>query len=345
MTIKHNKVLLTGASGFIAIHTLKLLLERGYTVKATVRSQAKGQYLLDKFPGQPIELAIVEDIRVPGAFDKTLEEDKEITAVLHTASPFFTAKEDPLNELLIPALEGTKNILSAIKKHAPQVTSVVITSSFAAILDPSKLHDHSTVFSESTWSPITWEQATTDLSTSYRGSKTFAEKEFWRFIKEESPNFTGTTVNPPAVFGPLLQDVPSVDRLNTSNGLLYHGVFNPKDGNDFNSTPHIWVDVRDVALAHILPLEKPELAGKRLFVTAGFFSLQSVLDIVNKDFPELQGKIPVGEPGTGLSKVPNVYQIDNHVTNELLGIKYHTLEETVKDTFKTLIELKNKVDK
>lgn len=343
--VSHDKVLLTGASGFIAIHILKLLLERGYTVKATVRSQEKADYLLKTFKGLPVEPVIVKDIKAPGAFDHVLEQDKLITAVLHTASPFFTAKSDPLNELLIPALEGTKNVLKAIKLHAPQVKNVVITSSFASIVDPDKANDHSVVFSEDSWSPITWDEAIKDLSKSYRGSKVTAEKEFWRFIKEEGVNFQGTTVNPPLVLGPVLQEVTDIKNLNTSNEIIYEKVLKAKEdpNADYTEFTHTWVDVRDVALAHILPLENPKLQGQRLFVTPGYFSIQAILDIANKNIPELRGKIPVGKPGTGLDNVKNIYQIDNKKTNSLLGIKYHTLQESITDTLNSLIALEKKL--
>jgi hypothetical protein len=35
-------------------------------------------------------------------------------------------------------------------------------------------------------------------------SKTFAEKAAWDFMKEESPDFTLTTINPTLVFGPIV---------------------------------------------------------------------------------------------------------------------------------------------
>lgn len=241
---------MTGASGFLAVHVLKQLLERGYKVKATVRSQEKANYLTNLFNKYTFETVIVPDIQVTGAFDQVLKDDNDITAVLHTASPFFKAKSDPLNELLLPALEGTKNVLKAIKLHAPQVTNVVITSSFAAIMDPAKFRDHSTTFNEECWCPVTWEQASTDFELSYIASKTFAEQEFWRFIKEEGVNFKGTTVNPVYIFGPLLQEVKSLDSLNTSSEIVYKNVMASKeDPNfDYSDFTYVWVDVRDVAL-------------------------------------------------------------------------------------------------
>lgn len=341
----HTKVLLTGASGFVAVHTLDLLLQRGFAVKATVRSQDKADYILNKFKGLPLETAIVKDIQDSDAFDAVLQGDTSITAVIHTASPFFAAKADPVKELLDPAIKGTKHVLQAIKQFAPQVTAVVITSSYAAISNISRRTDPTFVHTEETWCDITWEQATSDLSTTYRASKKFAEQAFWGFIRDESPNFVGTTVNPPLIYGPLAQNIQSPDQLNTSNAILWKSIIEstPGDTSDkYADDIGLWVDVRDVALAHVLPLERPELAGKRLFVTPGFFSTQCALDVLNEKFPALHGKIAVGKPGTGLKRAGEVSGFDNHVTNELLGFKYHTVEQCMVDTFKTLVDLQYK---
>jgi len=67
--------------------------------------------------------------------------------VIHTASPFHFAFEKP-EELLLPAINGTKNLLHAIKDVAPQVKRVIITSSFASIIDPTKGMRPSYVYSE-----------------------------------------------------------------------------------------------------------------------------------------------------------------------------------------------------
>lgn len=65
-----SKVLVTGASGFIAVHTVEAFLDKGYPVVGTVRSKEKGEYLKDLFKGKkaPFDYVIVEDIaqvRVP----------------------------------------------------------------------------------------------------------------------------------------------------------------------------------------------------------------------------------------------------------------------------------------
>jgi hypothetical protein len=61
-------------------------------------------------------------------------------------------------------------ILKSIKKSAPTVKRVVITSSFASILDGDKgasIPDKT--YSEVDWNPITEEQATKNAAYGYRG--------------------------------------------------------------------------------------------------------------------------------------------------------------------------------
>jgi nucleoside-diphosphate-sugar epimerase len=82
--------------------------------------------------------------------------------------------------------------LKAIKKSAPTVKRVVITSSFAAIIDSKAGPGYQ--YSEKDWNPITEEEALQNASNGYRASKTFAEKAAWDFVEKEKPNFTIATV-------------------------------------------------------------------------------------------------------------------------------------------------------
>jgi nucleoside-diphosphate-sugar epimerase len=60
----NSKVLVTGASGFIAAWVVKTLLERGFRVRGTVRSTSKGDYLVNLFKAHAdrFEYVVVEDI-------------------------------------------------------------------------------------------------------------------------------------------------------------------------------------------------------------------------------------------------------------------------------------------
>lgn len=95
--------------------------------------------------------------------------------------------------------------MKSIKKSAPSVKHVVITSSFAAIFDGDKGSRPGYVYSEDDWSNVTLEEAQKDAITAYRASKTFAEKAAWEFVQNEKPNFSLATINPPMVFGPIVR--------------------------------------------------------------------------------------------------------------------------------------------
>lgn len=88
--------------------------------------------------------------------------------MIHTASPFHFKFNDPVKEILDPAINGTTGILKAIKASAPTVKRVVITSSFAAIVNAAK---HKELYDESVWNPVTWEEAINDRPSTYRASK------------------------------------------------------------------------------------------------------------------------------------------------------------------------------
>lgn len=88
--------------------------------------------------------------------------------VIHTASPFHNNFADPIEGILDPAVKGTTGILRAIKAFAPEVKRVVVTSSFAAIVNMAA---HPKVYDETSWNPVTWDEAVSDRSLTYRGSK------------------------------------------------------------------------------------------------------------------------------------------------------------------------------
>ncbi|CCO29407.1 Putative uncharacterized oxidoreductase C513.07 [Rhizoctonia solani AG-1 IB] len=215
-------VLVTGASGFIAVWVVKTFLEAGYTVRGTVRSASKGDYLADLFKSHAdkFQYVIVEDIAKEGAFDEAV---KGVDAVAHTASPFHFQADDP-QTLIEPAVQGTLGILSSVHKYAPNVQRIVITSSVAAIMDGSK--PSGTVFTENDWNTFSLREVETKGRAAaggdkYRASKTLAEKAAWAFVQERNPKFDIATINPPMVFGPILHQVSDPESLNTSVAMLY----------------------------------------------------------------------------------------------------------------------------
>lgn len=240
-------VCVTGASGFIAAHVVRELLERGYRVKGTVRSLSKpGKYAyLTSLPGAEERLELVEaELQDEGSYDDAV---KGCEVVIHTASPYVIDVKDPQKDLVDPAVEGTLNVLRSAKKAS--VKRVVLTSSMAAISDEPR-EDH--VFTEEDWN----EESSLERNP-YYFSKAEAERAAWRFVEGEDPGFDLVVINPYMVLGPSLG--PSLNQTNAVFRDLLTGVYP-----GIMSLGWGFVDVRDVAKAHVLAMESDDASGRYL---------------------------------------------------------------------------------
>ena len=172
-------------------------------------------------------------------------------------------------------------------------------------------------YSEKDWDPITEEEAIQNPSNGYRASKTFAEKASWDFVESEKPNFTIATVcsiqrwstrlshcllsqcNPPLVLGPIVHYLRDLDSLNTSNQRIRDILLGKAREEIAPTGTFLWTDVRDLALAHVRAAERPEAAGKRFFITAGYFSNKEIANIIRDSFPDLASKLPTEDTKGG----------------------------------------------
>lgn len=332
-----QKVLVTGASGFIAAHIIKQLVDLGYNVVGTVRSDAKGDFYTNKY-GDKFVYEIVKDISVLNAFDHVFQKHSDIDFVLHTASPFTFKIEDPERDLIIPAINGTVSVLHGAKKFGPNVKKVVITSSYAAMSqNPPRLDDPTKTYSSADWNPVTLEQGKSNPRMGYLASKTFAERAAWDFLEKEKPNFTITTIQIPMVFGPPINDI-SIANLNTSTQMLYDLI--KLDRSKSDKLPYVlpaYIDVRDAARAHIRALSTSGLDNKRSFNLAGAADVQRFVDVIRKVRPEYDATLPYGTPGS--FSVDNFAKFDISESQKYLKIDYLPIEDTVADTIDRIKEL------
>lgn len=247
-------ILVTGASGFVAIHTVIQLLQQGYNVRGTIRSLSKEADLrktISNYVQANDRLEILSaDLSQDAGWDEAMQ---NVETVLHVASPFPLYEPKHEDELIVPAVQGTLRVLRAA--HKAGVKRMVQVSSVAAI--SSGHNGENKTFSEADWSDLT-----KDIGA-YAKSKTLAERAAWDFIhgSENTNKMQLTTINPPLILGP----VPNKD-FRTSIELVrtimlgqVPGVGRIKMGS---------VDVRDVASALILAMQTPEAAGQRILVAA-----------------------------------------------------------------------------
>lgn len=338
--------LVTGASGFIALHVVDELLKKNFNVIGTVRSQEKGEALVKNFkkeyPNAQISFVIVKDIAEKDAFKEVFQKHPEITFVLHTASPFsFGLNKSFEDGYLVPACEGTKNILLAIKDYAPQVKHLIVTSSFAAIINSDKVGDKSFVHTEQTWNPIEWKDVNNEL-TAYVASKKLAEKLARDFVKNEKPSFKLTTVNPPYVLGPQ-KFCSSFEKsiLNTSSEIINNLLKTKPDCTDLLEDPSgLAVDVRDVAKLHVLPLLDSNLEGMRLFPANGAFNSQTLLNMIHRLF-DLDQKVGRGKPENAEKVMEEkACNYDTSETQKATKMSWIPLETTIRDSVSQILDNK-----
>lgn len=331
-------VIVTGATGYIAQHVIKELLKENYNVIGTVRSESKGKYLSSLINSPYFTYAVVPDIIAEGAFDQLLTENNDVDCFIHAASPVDFQAKDIQNELLRPAIEGTKNVLHAIEKYG-NVKNIVVTSSTAAVRDSSGNRDPEEWINEQTWNKITLEQGLVSARLGYDVAKTFAEREVWKFADENKGIFNITTVNPTFVFGPQAYEVKCKEKLNESAEIVNRILkLNPAD----EIPLHVgrFIDVRDVAKAHVEAMKRPEkFDGKRLILLHTGCTNELIANIINKYF--LNVDIPKGllEKHEEQMKTGDM-KWDNSETKVLLGFEFMCVEDSIIETVKQILDAK-----
>jgi len=281
-----SKVLVTGATGFIAQHCIIQLLEAGYTVRGTARSRhgADGIALtlsphLSPSARQRLETTfqLVEaDLLKDDGWDDAVEGCRY---VLHVASPIPRVPPKNENQLIEPAREGTLRVMRAA--HRAGVERVVVTSSLAAVLYGQ---DRDRIFTENDWSNVDDPRI-----GAYEKSKTIAERAAWDFMASlgTDAEMSLATINPGLVMGPVLSS-----DWGTSGEIVKKII-----DRDFPAIPDInyaCVDVRDVASAHVSAMTSAQAAGQRYLCANGNYSMREVAKILAEHLGPKGFKIPTG---------------------------------------------------
>lgn len=341
---KSAPILVTGGTGFIAGWIIKQLLDDGYTVHATVRNpddkQKTGhlETIADQAPGT-LKL-FKADLLDPGSF---AEATGECELAMHTASPFIMSGiKNPHEELVRPALEGTRNVLDAVNR-CPSVKRVVLTSSVAAIYgDTVDLQSiPGGAFTEDHWNTTSSES-----NQAYSYSKVVAEKEAWEMAKAQD-RWDLVVINPSMVLGPSLTKYS----ISGSIGLLKQF----GDGTGKLGVPKLklgMADVRDVALAHIKAGFTPTASGRHI-LAATEVSLLEICNILRGHFgdnyPLPKREVPkfmvwLTAPMVGLTRdfvsknvgYPLIF--DNSYSKKDLGLEYRPIEDTIIEHFQQIID-------
>jgi len=330
-------VLVTGSTGYLAPHVIKILLDHGYRVRGTVRNlkdDKKIRPLKELAPKSDQHLELVEaDLLKPESWINAVHGCRY---VIHMASPFPLKEPQNPDQIIKPAIEGTLNVLRACAKVGT-VKRVVLTSSIAAVTgDLSK---------QSAYDEGDWTDTKAPNMTSYLKSKTMAEQAAWDFVRETKA-FELAVVNPGLVLGPLLHNCSgaSVELLRRT---LNH---------DFPMLPKLHlsiVDVRDVALGHLRAMTLPEANGKRHLLVNRTVWFKDLATILDNEFRPQGYDVTLREAPYVIMKVRSFFdkglhsivadygkqlKVDSGRMINVLGINPIDLNRTVVDMAYSLIE-------
>lgn len=273
-----EQVLVTGGTGAVGIHCILQLLQKGYSVKTTLRSISRKNEVIDMLKTGGISsfanLAFIEtDLTKDDNWDKAM---KGCRYVLHVASPTHLESTDE-NTMIGPAVDGALRVLKAARDAG--VKRVVLTSSFGALGFSNKNPEIETTEAD-------WTNPNEKCLSPYEKSKSLAERAAWDFIKREGGDLELAAINPVAIFGPLLGPVKSPS-LSILNALLNGAV------KAIPNIPLNVIDIRDVADLHIRAMVNPKANGQRFIASAdGEISIPQIALLIKSKMPGVTAKVP-----------------------------------------------------
>lgn len=335
------RVLVTGASGFIAQHVILQLLAKGYQVRGTLRSLKRAdevRAVLAKHHPAASSMEFVEaNLDADAGWT---EAAKGCEFVQHIASPIVAVMPRDENDLIRPARDGALRVLAAAK--AAGVKRVVMTSSLAAIAYGMG-DQRPKVVDESHWSNPEGAD-----NTAYTKSKTIAERAAWEYVNGPGKGLELATINPGAVLGPALSADTSASLEIAIQLLSGKAPGLPRLG-------FTLVDVRDVAACHVAAMEIPAAAGERFLAANEFAWLSDCAEILREAFPSYAKKIPTRRIPDFVLRIVSIFQpLYRQTVTELgrernashakaervLGVKFRPGKQALIDAGKSLIDLK-----
>ncbi len=341
---RSKPILVTGGSGYLASWIVKILLDEGLHVRATVRNPEKTESIahLEKLAVTSrgkLELHPA-DLLTPGSFDTPM---RDCELVIHTASPFFLTRiRNAEEELIRPAKEGTRNVLEAARMN-PSVKRIVLTSSVYAVYgDNADL----ALTENDRFTENEWNLTSNARHQPYAYAKTLAEIEAW-IATQTQDRWDLVVINPGWMLGPSLSlrtDSTSIKEM------IAFGRGDYKSG-----APKLWmgvVDVRDVAAAHIEAGFTPEASGRHILVSEEltFYEIAAILRRNFGDrYPFPRREAPkflfwLVAPLYGHTRrfvrrnVGIPIKFDNAYSISDLKVTYTPVEETIKAHFQQILD-------
>eukprot|EP00164_Ancoracysta_twista_P005633 GFYU01007723.1.p1 GENE.GFYU01007723.1~~GFYU01007723.1.p1 ORF type:complete len:330 (+),score=96.57 GFYU01007723.1:137-1126(+) len=312
-----------GGTGFVGSHVVKTLLSRGYTVRVTTRDTTKSTWLTELGNVQLFPFTLDTEAPADGVMDSLLE---------GAAAAFFSAGTERQDPSTIPFM--VHNALALVKGARRNGVNVVVLTSSGGSTNPAG-HQNAVPKQEHVhWSDPDAQEANGKFSPA---AKTRMELACLAEVGRDKSNQVVNAqaaegaprlciVNPNLILGPQLQPgAISGYSLPMVAGIL-KGELRKTMPNDSVSN----VDVRDLAALHVACAEDPTASG-RYFGVNRSFTWEEVLTSFERAYPKYT-KPPRFEGEAAIAT-----QFD-HSRKESLGVKFRSLDETLKDVVTFMIE-------
>jgi len=309
-----NKVLVTGANGHLGFHIVSELVKRGYHVRASVRdiNNASKTNKLKKLGAE----VVYADLLDRSSLVKAMQ---GCDGLFQVAAGYKVHTNDTLKDVWRTAMEGTENVLRAA--HEAGIKKVIYTSSVAAV----GLSDDGVARNEQVWNDQAQEI--------YARSKNESEKLAWKLSQELSLNMIA--VLPGTIIGPGFSE-------HTPTTYFFQKIAH----NKLPMLPDVsfsYVDVRDVATAHVAAYEQPSSSG-RYIVTRETLPALKVYTIAHAAYNRI--KVPAQRiPKFMLPLLPFLDWMENRFTGSMRTMtrgvvrEYMSGKQQLFDTAKATREL------
>ncbi|CAO2043860.1 unnamed protein product [Urochloa humidicola] len=318
----------TGGNGYIASALVKMLLQKGYAVKATVRNPddtQKNAHLMELQTLGPLEI-LRADLDDEGSFDGAVAGCDYAFLV---AAPVNLTSDNPEKDQIEPSVRGTLNVMRSCAR-AGTVKRVVLTSAASSIcIRPLEGDGHVLELDEESWSDLEWVSTEKPPSWGYVVSKVLSEKEALRFAEDHGmslviacPVLTVGASPVPTVYTSVPASLSMLSGDEAALGML-KGIEKA-----FGGLPV--VDLDDLCRAEVF-LAETEAASGRYICSSVTTTIVEIARFLAEKYPQYNVNADKHSGDGELLEKPRVRLSSAKLVKEGFEFRYRTLDEVYQD--------------
>ncbi len=334
-------VAVTGSAGFIGGWVVKLLLDKGYRVRACVRDSDNDDRVgfLKAMPGYLSGRLTLHsaDLDETGCFDEIF---KGCNGVCHVSHVSDYNDQEYVEKVCA-------HIIDSVNK-SETVTRVIVTSSIAAVISEIDLQElvKRPVCYEDRYPDEQNPKRTPEKGQGYSMAKVVAQRAF-SDAAEINGTWDAITCCPADNVGPILSAHQK------DYGPWQHNIEMMLEGKYYQNgayRPWMTVDVRDDAESHIRLLESVHVANGERYIawSTDTRNVEEVCASIDRLLPELEFDIPevtdpfperIQEREEEMRKIWAGCELRNDRIKAVTGVEFRELDESIRDCVESLISI------